>query len=126
MVEMEQRLSGPDVSINQPVADGDDASLVDFLPSGEQTAENRVADAEFRSLLSQKIRAFGATLEGKDRVIFERRLLRDGPGTLQEIGDEFGISRERVRQLESRLKNRLKEYLLREVEDLKDVDVRLG
>jgi RNA polymerase sigma-32 factor len=126
VVEMEQRLSGTDVSINQPVADGDDASLVDFLPSGEQTAENRVADAEFRSLISEKIRAFGETLRGKDRVIFERRLLSDGPGTLQEIGDEFGISRERVRQLESRLKNRLKEYLLREVKDLKDIDVRLG
>jgi RNA polymerase sigma-32 factor len=126
VVEMEQRLSGGDVSIDQPLADRDGAALVDFLPSGEQTAEGRVADAEFKALVSEKIHEFGRTLQGKERVIFERRLLSDGPGTLQEIGDEFGISRERVRQLESRLKRRLREYLLREVKDLKDVDVQLG
>ena len=126
VVEMEQRLSGGDVSIDQPLPDREGTSLVDFLPSGEQTAEGRVADAEFRTLVSEKIHAFGKTLHGKERVIFERRLLSDGPGTLQEIGDEFGISRERVRQLESRLKARLREYLLREVKDLKDVDVQAG
>ncbi|HXG18362.1 MAG TPA: sigma factor-like helix-turn-helix DNA-binding protein [Methylomirabilota bacterium] len=43
--------------------------------------------------------------------------------TLQEIGDQYGISRERVRQLESRIKKKLKEYLLRELKDLKDLDV---
>jgi len=126
VVEMEQRLSGGDVSIDQPLADREGASLVDFLPSGEQTAEARVADAEFRTLVSEKIHEFGKTLQGKERVIFEQRLLSDGPGTLQEIGDQFGISRERVRQLESRLKGRLREYLLREVKDLKDIDVQLG
>ncbi len=126
VVEMEQRMAGGDLSLDQPVGAGDDASLVDFMPSGEQTAEGRVADAEFRSLITEKIHAFGHTLQGKERVIFDRRLLSDGPGTLQEIGDEFGISRERVRQLESRLKLRLKEYLLHEVKDLRDVDVRLG
>ena len=126
VVEMEQRLSGGDVSIDQPLGDQEGASLVDFLPSGEQTAETRVADAEFRTLVSKKIHKFGKTLQGKERVIFERRLLSDVPGTLQEIGDQFGISRERVRQLESRLKSRLREYLLREVKDLKDIDVQLG
>jgi RNA polymerase sigma-32 factor len=126
VVEMEQRLAAADLSIDQPVADRDDGNMVDFLPSGEQTAERQVADAEFRHLIADKIHAFGKTLRGKERVIFERRLLSDGPGTLQQIGDEFGISRERVRQLESRLKHRLREYLLREVKDLRDVDVRLG
>ncbi len=126
VVEMEQRLAAADLSIDQPVGDRDDGSLVDFLPSGEHTAERRVADAEFRHLIADKVQAFLKTLKGKERVIFERRLLSDGPGTLQQIGDEFGISRERVRQLESRLKHRLKEYLLREVKDLRDIDVRLG
>jgi RNA polymerase sigma-32 factor len=125
VVEMEQRLSAGDLSIDSPIADGEEASLVDFLPSGEQTAEHRVADAEVQSLLSEKIAAFGSTLQGKERVIFERRLLSEEPGTLQELGDEFGISRERVRQLESRIKKRLKEYLLREFKDLKDIYVRV-
>jgi RNA polymerase sigma-32 factor len=123
VVEMEQRLSGGDLSIDAPVGDGEDDALVDFLPSGEQTAESRVADAEFQTLLQEKIAAFGETLEGKERVIFERRLLSEGPETLREIGEEFGISRERVRQLESRLKKRLKEHLLREIRDLRNIDV---
>jgi RNA polymerase sigma-32 factor len=125
VVEMEQRMSGGDLSIDAPVGDGDDARLVDFLPSGEQTAENQVADAQFQSILSEKIAAFRETLKGKERVIFERRLMSDGPETLRELGEEFGVSRERVRQIESRLKKRLKAFLLREISDLQNVDVHL-
>jgi RNA polymerase sigma-32 factor len=126
VVEMEQRLAARDLSIDAPVGRDDEAALVDFLPSGEHTAERQVADAEYRRLLSDKMAAFGKGLAGKERVIFERRLLTDEPVTLQEIGDQFGISRERVRQLENRLKKKLKAYLLEEVKDLKDVDIRLG
>jgi len=125
VVEMEQRLSGGDVSIDAPLGQSEETSLVDFLPSGEQTAEEQVADAPFQGLLKDKLTAFGKTLKGKEQVIFDKRLLSDSPGTLQEIGDEFGISRERVRQLESRLKKRLKEYLLREIKDLRQIDVNL-
>jgi RNA polymerase sigma-32 factor len=66
---------------------------------------------------------FAKTLKGKEQVIFSKRLLAEEPLTLQEIGDQYGISRERVRQLESRIKKKLKEYLLRELRDLKDFDV---
>ena len=48
--------------------------------------------------------AFGATLKDKEAVIFSERLLAEQPLTLQEIGDKYGISRERVRQIEERLK----------------------
>mgnify|MGYP001094661532 CR=1 FL=1 len=57
-------------------------------------------------------------LKGKEAVIFDNRLLTEDPMTLQEIGDRFGISRERVRQIESRLKKKLKAYLEEEIEDL--------
>jgi RNA polymerase sigma-32 factor len=57
-------------------------------------------------------------LKGKEAVIFDNRLLTDEPMTLQEIGDRFGISRERVRQLESRLKRNLKAYLEEEIADI--------
>jgi RNA polymerase sigma-32 factor len=126
VVEMEQRLAARDLSIDAPVGADEEGALVDFLPSPEQTAERQVADAEYRQLLSEKIAAFSKGLRGKDRVIFERRLMAEEPVTLQEIGDEFGISRERVRQLEQRLKKRLKAYLLQELKELKDVDIRLG
>jgi len=56
-------------------------------------------------------------------MIFEKRLLAERPMTLQEIGDHYGISRERVRQIEERVKRRLKKYLVEEFKDLKDLDV---
>ncbi|GIW41313.1 MAG: RNA polymerase sigma factor [Candidatus Binatia bacterium] len=118
VVEMDQRLSARDLSVDAPLEDGEATSLLDLLPSKTATAEKQIADAEFRAKVHEKILEFGKTLKGKDQVIFESRLLAENPLTLQEIGDRYGISRERVRQIESRVKKRLREYLLRHFEDL--------
>jgi RNA polymerase sigma-32 factor len=125
IVEMEQRLGSSDLSVDTPLRDGEDATLLDLLDSGAVTAEDQVADAEYRKRVVEKIREFGTTLRDKDRVIYERRLLAEDPVTLQEIGDRYGISRERVRQIESRLKRKLKAYLEGEFEDLRAVDLSL-
>ena len=120
VVEMEQRLSSRDLSVDAPVERGEDTTMLDFLPSQEANAEDTFAAAESRDFISQKIREFGGTLSGKDRVIFDERLMADEPLTLQEIGDRYGISRERVRQIEERLKKRLKAHLLADSPDLED------
>ena len=123
VVEMEQRLSARDLSVDAPVEAGDGTTMLDFLPSKDATVEETVADAESRQLISRKVKEFGATLSGKDRVIFEHRLLAEEPLTLQEIGDRYHISRERVRQIEERVKKKLKAYLLAECKDLEDAVV---
>ena len=70
------------------------------------------------------MREFGDTLTGQgQRSSSIERLLAEEPLTLQEIGDRYGISRERVRQIEERLKKKLKTYLLAESPDLKDAVV---
>jgi RNA polymerase sigma-32 factor len=120
VIEMEQRLGSSDLSVDQPHDDGSGGTLLDVLPGGGQTAEQAVADAEFRHEVGGKIRTFGATLKDKEAVIFSERLLAEQPLTLQEIGDKYGISRERVRQIEERLKKRLRAYLESEVKDLRD------
>jgi RNA polymerase sigma-32 factor len=120
VVEMEQRLSARDLSVDAPANAGEEATMLDFLPSKEATVEEEVASAESRALISRKIKEFGETLTGKDRVIFDSRLMADEPLTLQDIGDRYGISRERVRQIEERIKKKLKAYLLAESPDLKD------
>jgi RNA polymerase sigma-32 factor len=125
VVEMEQRMGGSDLSVDVPLTQGEDTTLLDTLRSGAATAEDQVADAEYRARVGEKIRQFGETLRDKDRVIFEQRLLADEPLTLQDIGDKHGISRERVRQIESRLKRRLKEYLEHEFDDLHGVDLTI-
>jgi RNA polymerase sigma-32 factor len=125
VVEMEQRMSSRDLSLDTPIdADEEDGtSLIDFIADKQHTAEEEVATAEYRELMREKMAAFARTLKGKEEVIFRTRLLAEEPVTLQEIGDQYGISRERIRQLESRLKKKLKDFLLREIKDVKDLDI---
>ena len=120
VVEMQQRLAGRDLSIDTPLDQGSEATMLDLLASPGPTAEEQVADSESRRLLSRKIREFGDTLTGKEKVIFDARLMAEEPLTLQDIGDRYGISRERVRQLEERIKKKLKKYLLADSPDLQD------
>ena len=125
IIEMEQRLGSSDLSVDMPLQQGEEATLLDVLKSGAATAEEQVADAEYHQRLSEKIREFGTTLRDKDRLIFEQRLLAEEPLTLQEIGDRYGISRERVRQIEGRVKRRLRVYLESQFEDLRSLDANL-
>jgi RNA polymerase sigma-32 factor len=70
-----------------------------------------LADEELGQMLHAEMHNFGETLKGKERQIFYERLMAEDPRTLQELGTDFGVSRERVRQLEKRLQERLKAYL---------------
>ncbi len=117
VIEMEQRMNARDVSVDTPITAGEEGTMLDFLPSA-QTTEDAVADAQYQRAVSERMREFGKTLSGKDQTIFEQRLLTEEPKTLQEIGEIYGISRERVRQIEERLKRRLRDFL---VADMKDV-----
>jgi RNA polymerase sigma-32 factor len=125
VVEMEQRLSARDASVDSPIGEGEDATLLDFLPGAAQTAD-AVADEEYHSLIRRTASAFKETLKGKDLIIYERRLeplMRDeDPVTLQEIGDDFGITRERVRQIEARVKKKLGDFLRQQIPDIKDIE----
>lgn len=120
VVEMEQRLSHRDLSTDVPVGEDEEATLLNFLPDDSHTPEERVADEEYRRALSQKMEQFSKTLKDKELIIFRERLLSEEPLTLREIGERYGISRERVRQIEERVKKKLKAYLHKEFKDVKD------
>ncbi len=120
VVEMDQRLSSRDLSVDAPTRSGEDGTLLDVLPNRSTDTETAVADAEFQARVASVIREFGETLEGKEERIFEARLIANEPLTLQEIGEEYQISRERVRQIEARVKKKLKAYLVERLEDIED------
>ena len=127
VVEMEQRMAARDLSVDAPLDAGDaSATFLDFLADQGSNAEEAVSTREYQQLIRRKLTDFAQTLEGKEEVIFNQRLFAEEPSTLQDIGDQYGISRERVRQLESRLKKKLKEYLVREIPDLTDLDIGLA
>ena len=126
VVEMEQRMAARDLSVDAPLDAGDEsATFLDFLADQSANAEEAVSTLEYQQLIRRKLTDFARTLEGKEEVIFNQRLFAEEPLTLQDIGDQYGISRERVRQLESRLKKKLKAYLVREIPDLTDLDIGL-
>jgi RNA polymerase sigma-32 factor len=113
VVQMDRRLAAGDMSLDAPVsaAEGSSQSRVDFLPARVADASDVLADAELGALVREQLVAFGETLKGKEAQIFHQRMLTEEPRTLQELGDEFGVSRERVRQLEKRLQLKLKQHL---------------
>jgi RNA polymerase sigma-32 factor len=123
VVEMEQRLGNRDLSTDVPVGADGEATLLHFLPDNKETPEERFAAAEYRQVLGEKIEEFAGGLKDKELVIFRERLLNEEPLTLREIGERYGISRERVRQIEDRLKKKLKDYLSKEFKDIKDTVV---
>jgi RNA polymerase sigma-32 factor len=111
--DMEQRLGESDLSLDAPVQrDGSSATFGDFLAGGGANAETQMGDGELRRVFLEKVHAFANTLEDpRDRRIIAERILAEEPKTLQELGDDFKVTRERVRQLEARLVSRLREYL---------------
>lgn len=123
VVEMEQRLANRDLSTDVPVGEDGEATLLHFLADNKETPEESFAAAEYRQVLGDKIEQFAGGLRDKELVIFRERLLNEEPLTLREIGERYGISRERVRQIEERLKKKLKDFLSREFKDIKDTVV---
>ena len=123
--EMDARLSSSEKSLDAPVGDAEGRAIakVDMMPSLAEGPETIAADGELQALLKDKLADFRHTLQGKDKelAIFDERLVADEPLTLQELGDRFGISRERVRQLEQRLTGKLREYLRDEMGDAVEV-----
>jgi len=116
--EMQERMAHSEVSLNQPVREDETAELLDVLPDNSDTPEEAAAHDEWRTFAREKIDQFASTLKDKDLEIFQSRLLSEDPPTLQEVGARFGISRERVRQIEAQLKKRLKLFLKSQASDI--------
>jgi RNA polymerase sigma-32 factor len=121
VVEMEQRLASRDLSVDVPLGNDDEATLLHFLPDQKQNPEEQFAESQYRDLLRQKMEQFASGLKDKELVIYRERLVNDEPLTLREIGEKYGISRERVRQIEERVKRKLKTYLKNELKDVTEV-----
>ncbi|TPV93030.1 MAG: sigma-70 family RNA polymerase sigma factor [Myxococcales bacterium FL481] len=126
VVEMQKRMSSPDSSLNAPVRGDEDGTRtrMDLLEDADPGPAGHVESDEFKHMLADRLQTFGATLSGRELEIFRDRLVADDPITLQELGDRWGVSRERARQLEKRMILRLREFLQQELGDA--VQIALG
>ena len=120
VVEMERRLAASEMSLDAPVRSESlpgrtHGDMVSAGPSARPDLQ--VENGEFQELLRAKLDAFGAALQDRELQIFRRRLLADQPTTLEQLGADHGVSRERARQIEERLKKKLRLFLEAELGD---------
>lgn len=108
---MELRMGGKDISLDAPIDDDGTTHLID-LHKDSSNPESELEVLELIDLLKEKIEEIKPSLNDKEKDILENRILADEPQTLQQIGDKYGITRERARQLEERLLKNLKEKFL--------------
>jgi RNA polymerase sigma-32 factor len=102
VIEMNRRLAG-DVSLNAPIGEeSDSGEWQDWLADETSDQESRLVESEETANRRKHLGEALTLLEGRERRIFEARRIADEPITLEELADEFNISRERVRQIEAR------------------------
>jgi RNA polymerase sigma-32 factor len=127
VVEMERRLAASEMSLDAPVRSESlpgrtHGDMVSAGPSARPDLQ--VENGEFQELLRTKLESFGAALRDRELQIFRRRLLADQPTTLEQLGADHGVSRERARQIEERLKKKLRQFLEAELGDSLGDDVK--
>ncbi|MFB0521507.1 MAG: RNA polymerase sigma factor RpoD/SigA [Desulfatiglandales bacterium] len=120
VIEMGQRLGGWEVSIDAPVKEDAKQDYGSFLPSPEIAVDEQVSSKERKELLREKLEEYRNTLSKKQRDIFDNRILAEHPLTLQELGDKYNISRERVRQIQEKILKKTKEWLMAKIPNFEE------
>ena len=113
VIEMDHRLGsfGQEVSLDKPFDDGGHQTLGDLIGDDEENPEAKFADLQNLDILQKNLGEFVKGLKPRDQEIFKKRLLSEAPESLQSIADQYGVSRERIRQVEERLIEQLKIYM---------------
>jgi RNA polymerase sigma-32 factor len=106
VAEMQQRLACTDLSLDAAVDDESDSTLMDAI-TGQEDIEDIVTDKEEHRIVSNMITHFKGTLNDREVLVLDRRIMSDDPASLREIGDTLRISHERVRQIEQKVIGKL-------------------
>jgi RNA polymerase sigma-32 factor len=119
IIAMEQRLDASDMSLDAPVSGeyAGGSSRMDYLPALGPGIEATLADAEIAHIVRERLASLKPRLSDKELYILEKRLLADEPVTLREIGDFYAVTRERVRQIEARLLQKVRDHLFKHIKD---------
>ncbi len=113
VIEMDRIMSGKDLSLDATVEGGTERTYVDIL-GDTFDQEKFLEDSQIRPLVAKKIKEALANLKDRERYIIERRVLTDSPETLEKLSRKFGISRERVRQIEKNALNKIRQEFQKE------------
>ncbi len=118
VIEMAQRMAHQDLSLDTPFGSEDsNTTHLDMVPALEASIEEHLAKREISQQLKEKIKEIEPKLNDKEKDILYLRLLTSNPLTLREIGEKYGITRERVRQIENRLLQKLRDHFSSSIKD---------
>jgi len=112
VMEMSQRMGRRDTSLDVELSEGEGYTLLSTLADTSDNQEDLLLAHEDRKIKEERTSAALATLNPRERQIIEQRILSETPSTLQELADEFDISRERVRQIEQNALGKLRTVLI--------------
>jgi len=113
--EMSIRLGGGDVSLNAPIGDNGKEEYGSFLQDQSAELDEQISEVEGRSILLDKLSEYRGQLSEKELDIYDNRIMSEKPLTLQELGDKYHISRERIRQIQARIIKNIKKWLIEEI-----------
>lgn len=109
--EMSNRLTHPELALEAPVSsEPKSAILEDFIADNDVPIDEKIYKRELSDILKERLQQFEQKLKPREAKILHERILSEVPLTLQEIADEYGISKERARQIEARIYDKLKDY----------------
>ena len=111
IIEMEQRMSSRDLSLDAPFDEGHELTHLDLLQEDSPNQEEIFAQEEEKGIREREIEKAMKRLNEKEIYVIKNRIMSDSPLTLQEIGDQLKLSRERVRQIESEALKKLKKEI---------------
>ncbi len=111
VVNMNRRLSGPDASLNVQVGEDGGGEWQDWLASDEESVETTMGQNEEYDARMELLTTAMARLNEREQKIIRERRLKEDPTTLEDLADEFGVSRERIRQIEVRAFEKLQEAM---------------
>ena len=112
VISMNRRLSGPDASLNAPLRSDSESEWQDWLADDSAVSqETQVAESEERTIRMALLEEAMTELTDRERHILTERRLKDDPTTLEELAAQYGVSRERVRQIEVRAFEKLQKAM---------------
>lgn len=117
VIDVSRQLDQPALSIDQTAPGYETATIGDLIKDDDASPEQVVAHEEFLQKVHEIMQAFSKTIsDPRELALWNRRLMADEPVTLAELGAEYHISKERIRQIETRLKERFKEYISQRID----------
>lgn len=127
IVAVDLHLRAPAMSFDAPVGGDDEGrALSDVVPGESGSPHDDVARRELGAIVREKLEVFAETLsDDRERAIWHERLVVPDPVPLSKLGERFGVSKERVRQVEARMRKRLKQFLQDELGDEIDFEFQV-